>query len=245
MSVFRFTDRMKTHNYKSGRSSNDSYSLVRKAKNAIITHPAMPGEKAGNNGLKLENGFLQMSEITENVGITIRNIRKSANMSIHELAGRAGLSDTCIWKIEKGQMSPSIVVLYHVARGLGVKITELLDPLVDEQQVSYIALGARKVASGPEMIMHTISSTSRSMSIQAVEYDMKKGARSGRKPMTHRGEEWAMCLEGCFQFIIDGHPYNLEPGDVIHFKSHLPHSWHNISKKQSKMLSITVPPRES
>jgi transcriptional regulator with XRE-family HTH domain len=219
----------------------------RQPKNDIMQISFQPESELANlaDGIELgiENRYLQMSEITENIGTTIRNIRKSANLSIHELAKRASLSDTCIWKIEKGQMSPSVVVLYQVSRGLGVKITELLDPLNDEQQVIYTALGSRKAVTGPDLIMNIVSGSSRTMSIQAVEYTMKKGAKSGRKNMTHRGEEWAMCLEGCFQFLIDGKPYNLEAGDAIHFKSHLPHSWHNISNKVSKMLSITVPPR--
>lgn len=223
--------------------------LARKENSDIILKRLKPElqilNQVDNVELSIDNGYLHMSEITENVGTTIRNIRKSANLSIHELAKRAGLSDTCIWKIEKGQMSPSIVVLYHVARGLGVKITELLDPLIEEQQVIYTALGARKPVTSQDLVMNIVSSSSRTMSIQAVEYIMKKGAKSGRKEMTHRGEEWAMCLEGCFQFLIDGKPFNLEPGDTIHFKSHLPHSWHNISNKVSKMLSITVPPREA
>lgn len=186
-----------------------------------------------------------MPEITQNIGAAVRSARQSLNISIRELARRSSLSATAIWKIERGQMSPSIVVLNHIAHGLGMKLTELIDPVLEEETVVYTARGARTSGGANDFrdIAEIVSGASRDWIIQAAEHILKKGARSGRQPMVHSGEELVYCLEGQVQYVIDGKTHNLNAGDSLHFKAHLPHLWHNINNGSSRMLLMVVPPR--
>lgn len=188
-----------------------------------------------------------MPEITKNIGVAVRSSRQSLNISIRELARRSSLSATAIWKIERGQMTPSIVVLLKIAHGLGVKLTEILDPLLEEAAVVFAPQGSR-VSGGAEDsrdIAELISGSSRAWVIQAAEHTLKKGAKSARQPMVHSGEELVYCLEGRILYIINGKKYELKAGDAIHFKSHLPHIWRNANNGNSRMLLVAVPPRES
>jgi len=186
-----------------------------------------------------------MPEIMKNIGAAVRSARQSLNISIRELARRSGLSATAIWKIERGQMSPSIVVLNHIAHGLGMKLTELLDPVLEEETIVYTALGARTSGGVNDLrdIAEIISGASRAWVIQAAEHTLKKGAKSGRQPMVHSGEELVYCLEGQMQYVIDGKTYKLGAGDSLHFKAHLPHLWHNTNNGASRMLLVVIPPR--
>lgn len=155
------------------------------------------------------------------------------------------MSATAIWKIERGQMSPSVVVLLHIAHGLGVKLTELLAPILEEETVVYTTTKSR-ISSASKDLRHVaeiISGSSRAWVIQAAEHILKKGARSGRQPMAHSGEELVHCLDGQVQYVIDGKTYDLKAGDSLHFKAHLPHLWHNANNGVSRMLLIAIPPR--
>ena len=186
-----------------------------------------------------------MPEIMQNIGAAVRSARQALNISIRELARRSGLSATAIWKIERGQMTPSIVVINQIAHGVGMKLTELLAPVFEEETVVYTARGSRTSSSVNDLrdIAEIVSGSSRAWVIQAAEHTLKKGAKSGRQPMVHGGEELVYCLEGQVEYVIDGRTYNLKAGDSIHFKAHLPHVWRNTNNGSSRMLLMVVPPR--
>ncbi len=186
-----------------------------------------------------------MPEITRSIGSAVRDARRSLNISIRELARRSGLSATAIWKIEQGKMSPSIVVVIQIAHGLGMKLTELLDPLLEEETVVHTTRGSRTSSTAGDLrdIVEIISGTSRAWVAQAAEHTLKKRATSGRQPMQHSGEELVYCLEGHVRYIIDGKNYDLKAGDSLHFKAHLPHLWRNLNDGISRMLVFAIPPR--
>jgi transcriptional regulator with XRE-family HTH domain len=182
-------------------------------------------------------------DIVKNIGAAVKSAREELNISIRKLAGKSGLSATAIWKIEHGQMSPSIVVLYHIAQGLGIKFTELISPVFEEEAVIYMPSETRTPIGDGGVHMERLSGSKRTWSIQSYVYTLKKGARSGKQPMTHGGEEMSFCLKGKIQYLVDGKPFILGPGDSIHFKSNLPHSWQNLYSSVSAMVNVVVPPR--
>ena len=197
------------------------------------------GEAASNQEVKTT------PEILNSIGAAVKQSRESMNISIRELARRSGLSPTAIWKIEAGKMAPSVLVLYKIAHGLGKKFTELMDPVFAEDEIVHTMRGARKRGAGNRGrdIMERISASSQGWVIQAGEHILKKGARSAREQMAHRGEELAYCMEGQVEYVIDGKSYVLNPGDSLHFRSHLAHSWTNTHNGISRMLLIVAPPR--
>lgn len=60
------------------------------------------------------------------LGAAIRRRRLQAGLTQAELAGRAGIGRTHLSHIEGGRKNPTVVVLVHVADGLGVDPGDLL-----------------------------------------------------------------------------------------------------------------------
>ena len=67
-----------------------------------------------------------MSEIIKQVGFKIRDIREDKGLSQEKLAGLAGLHRAYIGQIERGEKNIGLKNLEKIAKGLGVKIDELL-----------------------------------------------------------------------------------------------------------------------
>ena len=57
---------------------------------------------------------------------------------------------------------------------------------------------------------------------------------------THEGNEFDYVLEGSMRFIIDGHPYDLEPGDSVYYNSGLPHGIYATSKNGCKFIASVM-----
>src|SRR4249919_726395 len=58
----------------------------------------------------------------------VRELRAAQGLSLDALAGKSGVSRSMISLIERGESSPTAVVLEKLAAGLGVMLASLFDP---------------------------------------------------------------------------------------------------------------------
>ncbi len=68
-----------------------------------------------------------MLEINERIAARVRELRASLGMSLEALATRCAVSRSMISLIERGETSPTAVVLEKIAGGLGVTLASLFD----------------------------------------------------------------------------------------------------------------------
>lgn len=66
------------------------------------------------------------SQIIAAIGAAIREHRTAAGLSQTKLAQLAGISRVYLNTVEAGNKCPTVVVLVHLARGLGVEPAQLL-----------------------------------------------------------------------------------------------------------------------
>ena len=62
------------------------------------------------------------------VGSAVRAARRRAGVSQGELAERAGTSQPSIARLEKGQVSPTVITLDRIARALGTDLVIDFEP---------------------------------------------------------------------------------------------------------------------
>lgn len=62
------------------------------------------------------------------VGSAVRAARRRAGVSQTELAARAGTSQPSIARLEKGQVSPTVITLDRIARALGTDLVIDFEP---------------------------------------------------------------------------------------------------------------------
>jgi transcriptional regulator with XRE-family HTH domain len=62
------------------------------------------------------------------VGSAVRAARRRAGVSQSELAERAGTSQPSIARLEKGQVSPTVITLDRIARALGTDLVIDFEP---------------------------------------------------------------------------------------------------------------------
>lgn len=82
-------------------------------------------EGAGMDDTSAEDGSLILADL----GAAIRRHRQEAGLTQAELAQRAGIGRVHLNHIEGGRKNPTVVVLVHLARSLGVNPADLLPSL--------------------------------------------------------------------------------------------------------------------
>lgn len=65
--------------------------------------------------------------IMQHISDNIKRIRNEAGLSQQELADRAGISKSQIWRLEKGeQKNPTLETLIPISKALGVSLDEIV-----------------------------------------------------------------------------------------------------------------------
>src|SRR5688572_13192783 len=68
------------------------------------------------------------SDVNRRIASRIRELRATRGDSLDALAARSGVSPSMISLVERGESSPTAVVLEKLAGGLGVTLASLFDP---------------------------------------------------------------------------------------------------------------------
>lgn len=70
---------------------------------------------------------MDKKELYRLVGLRIRAIRNSKNMSLMELSDKLDMEYNNLIRIEKGRTNPTIGTLYEICRALDIKIVDIMD----------------------------------------------------------------------------------------------------------------------
>ena len=179
------------------------------------------------------------------LGDQIRSIRKRQEITLKELAEKAGLSIGYISQIERNLTDPSLSTLRKISGALGVPTYLFLG---DEPHGS---LTLRKEEMIPAVPAPTPMCAIRSMSPHAHRGirapvpggPVRTAPRSvdGELPVIHPSEEIVLLERGTVDVIIDGTPVHLEAGDTTLIRSNLPHILSNPTDEVVMGYSILTP----
>jgi transcriptional regulator with XRE-family HTH domain len=192
--------------------------------------------------------MLSIDKVVSTIGDKISYLRKQKNLSLSQLAKKAGISPTSIHKLERSEMTPTVTLLLRIADALEVKGSFFLREKTDdfdylesvEHVVKKTARIVRKAKGGPTLQYAAFRLRGAQLYSQIVHFPI--GISSGAEPHTHAGEILIYCLEGEVLHEVAGKTYLLHKGDSIHhFCSH-PHRWEVTGKKGAKILWIATPP---
>jgi transcriptional regulator with XRE-family HTH domain len=183
-----------------------------------------------------------VDQLVLNVGRQLRNLRAELGLSLRQLSERVGVSPSTIQKIENNQISPTLGTMLKIAQGMNKDLRFFLEPSQERTDVVCCAKAQRRRLDPPD-VKFSIESLTEGLSDQKISALLVRvPPRGHRRHLRHQGEELQYCLRGSVVFTVHGKQYRLTPGDVLHFKSDLAHSWTNIGAEEAETLIICSPP---
>ncbi|WP_164012842.1 helix-turn-helix domain-containing protein [Pyxidicoccus trucidator] len=180
-------------------------------------------------------------DISARLARRIRELRDARGLSLDGLAERSGVSRSNISLIERGQSSPTAVVLDKLSAGLGVTVASLFeDGAAPVAEPSPLARPAEQPvwtdpASG--YVRRNLSPASHSP-LQLVEVRFPAGQRvayetAAREVETHQ-QVWM--LEGTMEVTVGDAHWRLEAGDCLSMRLDRPIVYRNPTRKPARYL---------
>ena len=164
----------------------------------------------------------------EALGRRIRDERARRQLSLEELATRAGVSRSMLSDVERGAKLPTVLVLDRIATGLDTSIARLLG----EERASRVVVLRRAdqdVAVDPSGWERRILSPV----LPGVEFELMRTTIGGGvdagvfSPHAAGSREYLAMERGTLRLTLDGTEYLLRAGDGIYYAGDCRHGFAN------------------
>ncbi|HQR97902.1 MULTISPECIES: XRE family transcriptional regulator [unclassified Polaromonas] len=176
----------------------------------------------------------------------VRDLRAARGLSLDELATRCGVSRSMLSLIERGESSPTAVVLEKLATGLNVPLASLFE--VPQPSDNPVARWADQPSwSDPHSgyVRRNVSPSTSESPIQIVEVSFPPKARvayeTGAREVQIHQQVWV--LEGAIDVTVGDALHQLGTGDCLALVLDRPVTYHNPTRKTARYaVVITTTP---
>jgi len=159
-------------------------------------------------------------DLNQRIGQRVKQLRDAAGLSLEALAEASGVSRSNISLIERGQSSPTAVVLDKLSGALGVTVASLFEPTDTPPAPPSPLL---RVQDQPLWQDHATGYVRRNVSpavgapLQLVDVLFPAGQRIAydevARPALVRQQVWM--IDGCMDVRVGDTPWRLQPGDCL------------------------------
>jgi transcriptional regulator with XRE-family HTH domain len=177
-------------------------------------------------------------EIQKNVARNIKNIRERKKITLDSAAKLTGVSRSMLAQIEKGEVNPTISILWKIANGYKVSFTSLVN-----SDTSSLLIRAEDILPLIEddgrYINRPAFPFQEDKQFETYHIEIKEGGYLQAQPHLDGAEEFITVFEGNVEIVADTEIFQLKRGDSLRFKADVSHSYRNIGS-ETVYLSMII-----
>ena len=186
-------------------------------------------------------------ELNERIAVRVSNLRAERKLSLDALATRSGVSRSMISLVERGETSPTAVVLQKLAAGLGVSLVTLFD--APHESTAVPASPVARHDDQPEWrdpgsgyVRRSVSPPGVAQPQRIAEVHFPAGARVAfegepRGTVLHH-QVWV--LSGAIDVTHGKERFSLREGDCLALRVERPMMYHNPTRKPARYAVVQV-----
>jgi transcriptional regulator with XRE-family HTH domain len=169
--------------------------------------------------------------VQDNLAENLKEIRTKKKLTLEEASKLTGVSRSMLSAIEKGDVNPTISVIWKIADGYKVKFSSLMEDkhqayhVIRADTIKPLTEGDGRYVNYPEFPFDdkTLFETYR------IRID--RGGHLEAQPHMPGTEEYITVFAGKARIAAGEESADLAEGDSIHFLADVPHSYRNIGSK--------------
>jgi len=182
-------------------------------------------------------------DINSRIAARVRALRRDRGMSLDALGAKCDVSRSMISLVERGESSPTAVVLEKIATGLGVPLGTLFeDPGAPASPVSRRADRTRWRDPQSGYVRRNISPANFPSPIQIVEVVLPAGARvayeTGARETTIHQQIWVR--KGEIELTVGSATYRLAEDDCLAMQLNEPTTFRNRTRRPARYFVVVA-----
>lgn len=177
---------------------------------------------------------------TPHVGANLRHIRVTRGLSLDRLAHASGVSRAMLSQIELGQSTPTINLLWKIARALNVPFSALITGVPSGGQVKLLPAKRAKILKSAD---GTFSSRAlfpfdEPRTVEFYELRLAPLSTERADPHPPGTTENLVVTSGTLEMVVGQSRSLVATGDAIYFEADIPHEYRNPGNTETVMYLV-------
>lgn len=177
-------------------------------------------------------------DVTGIVAVNVKAIRERKKLTLDGAAELTGVSRSMLAQIEKGDVNPTISVLWKIANGYKVSFTSLVEGRRSAVDLIRAADSVPLAADGGRYLNYPVFTFDEQKLFETYRIVVKGGGSLEAQPHMKVTEEYITVFSGRVEVAVDGAAYLLEPGDSIRFRADVPHTYRNPGDSDAELSML-------
>lgn len=178
-------------------------------------------------------------DLTPAVGTNLRRLRAEHKLSLEGLAQVSGVSRAMLGQIELGQSTPTINVLWKIARALNAPFSALIAQQRVGRTKVLPAAGAKILASQDgSFSSRALFPFDEPRSVELYELRLAAHGAEEAEPHPPGTVENLVVTSGSVEIVVGEECHKLSTGDAIQFEADVPHAYRNPGDRQAVMYLV-------
>ena len=182
-------------------------------------------------------------DVNRTIADNFKKIREARKMSLDTVSRLSGVSKSMLGQIERGEVNPTITVLWKIANGLKITFTSFLEKETKAAEIIHQHDIMPMVECGGLFINHPIFSFDEERRFEMYHIEMLPGCTFDSAAHLNGTEEYITVFAGEAVVLIDGREEALSTGDSIRFKADVAHGYRNTGDQPVRMNMLLYYPK--
>ncbi len=177
-------------------------------------------------------------DVTQVVAGNARRIREQKKLTLDAAAAATGVSRSMLAQIEKGEVNPTISVLWKMANGYKVSFTSLMEPrtgavcVVRQAEITPLTEEDGRYRNYPVFPFdeQTLFETYRIV--------IRSGGALSAQPHLRGAVEYITVFAGAAEITVDKEIFSLDKGDSIRFRADVPHAYRCTGETDAELSML-------
>jgi len=187
-----------------------------------------------------------VDDIQIRVGQNLRRLRTRNGLSLERLARASGVSRAMLSQIELGRSTPSVTILWKIARTLDVSLSAFTAaPTLGEVTVLRAHRARLLSSQGGRCTARALIPPAAEVRLGFFEMRLAPRAVEEGDRQPPGTVESLVVSRGSLDLTILAERIRLDQGDAVHFAADRPHSYHNVGLVEAQFYRLVAPPGPS
>lgn len=199
--------------------------------------------KSARSGSDRGDNISEEYEAEPQIGRRLRERRKVRDMSLKEVASKAGISFSLLSQVERGLSMPSVRSLGAICAALEMPVSWLFDSNDKNPDEIVVRKHQRRTLDlGSKGMIKELMTPDSCSDIQMMRLVIRPGGSTGPTPYNHpSGAKCGTVLSGTLALEVNGTVREIKPGDAFAFNAQEKIRFWAIGQVEAEVLWIVTP----
>ena len=176
--------------------------------------------------------------VTAVIAANAKAIRERKKLTLDAAAALTGVSRSMLAQIEKGEVNPTISVLWKIANGYKVSFTTLVEDkkaevsVIRQEEITPLAEDEGRYLNYP-----AFPSDEKTL-FETYRIEIQEGGALSAQPHFSGSEEYITVFAGQVEITVEDTRHVLSKGDSIRFSADVPHGYRNAGRETVELSML-------